>query len=224
MTGCGGGGSSSDAQGSGSAGSTAGAADSSGSSASGANGTAATQKPSIQGSPPASATVGQVYSFQPQASGGAGSLSFTIANKPAWAAFNASTGQLSGTPTASDVGTDANIEISVTDGTNVVSLPPFNITVAQAPVAQGGPGTVTLSWQPPTENTDGSPLMNLAGYNIHYGTQSQDYTSTVKVSNPGLTTYVLQSLPKGTYYFAVTAYNSSGVEGEYSPEVSAAVN
>lgn len=247
LTGCGGGSSSdtSTAQGtdpssgvgsSGSVGSTSGAGStantgstsggtSSSSSAPSTAGVSPTQKPTIQGTAPTTATVGQAYSFQPQASGGAGALSFTVANKPAWAAFSASTGQLSGTPAATDVGTASSVEISVTDGASVVSLPAFNITVAAAPASQtAAAGTVTLSWQPPTENTDGTPITTLAGYNIYYGTAPQTYTSTIKVSNPGLATYVVQSLPAGKYYFAVSAYDSSGAESDYSQEVSATVN
>ena len=83
---------------------------------------------------------------------------------------------------------------------------------------------MTLSWQPPTENTDGTALTNLAGYNIHYGTQPQDYTSVIKVANPGLATYVIDSLPAGTYYFSVAAYNASGTESSFSPELSVSVN
>lgn len=97
------------------------------------------------------------------------------------------------------------------------------------PTTSGGGTTVTtsgqnvtLGWQPPTENTDGSPLKDLQGYKIHYGTVSQDYTTTIQVSNPGVATYVVQNLPAGsTYYFAVTAYNSAGTESLLSDEVSA---
>ncbi len=178
--------------------------------------------PTIAGSAPTMATVGQAYSFQPKATGtGKEVLSFVIANKPSWASFNATTGQLSGTPSASNVGTYSGVEISVTDGTSVASLAAFNITVG---AAQGGTGSVTLSWQPPTENTNGSVLTNLAGYNVHYGTQSQSYTSDVQVANSGASTYVVQNLSPGTYYFAVTAYNSDGSESQYSPEVSTTIN
>jgi hypothetical protein len=83
---------------------------------------------------------------------------------------------------------------------------------------------VTINWQPPTENTDGSSLTDLAGYNIHYGTASGKYTQTIAVSNPGLATYVVSSLTPGTYYFAVAAVNSSGTESPLSSEVSATVN
>lgn len=87
----------------------------------------------------------------------------------------------------------------------------------------GNDGGVTLDWMPPTENTNGSALTNLAGYNIHYGTSSGDYTQTVSVSNPGLATYVVDNLTPGTYYFSVGAVNSQGVESPLSPEVSATV-
>ena len=83
---------------------------------------------------------------------------------------------------------------------------------------------VTINWQPPTENTDGSTLTNLSGYTIHYGTKSGDYTQTVSVSNPGLATYVVDNLSPGTYYFTVAAVNSSGAESPLSSEVTATVN
>jgi hypothetical protein len=85
-------------------------------------------------------------------------------------------------------------------------------------------GNVTINWNPPTQNMNGSPLTNLAGFKIHYGTASQKYTQTITVSNPGLVTYVVADLSPGTYYFAVTAYSSAGTESPLSPEVSAKVN
>ncbi len=83
---------------------------------------------------------------------------------------------------------------------------------------------VTINWQPPTENTDGSALTNLSGYDIHYGTKSGDYTQAVSVSNPGLATYVVDNLSPGTYYFTVAAVNSAGTESSLSSEVTATVN
>jgi hypothetical protein len=83
---------------------------------------------------------------------------------------------------------------------------------------------VTLSWQAPTENTNGSELTDLSGYTIHYGTQSQNYTNQIQVDNPGLTTYVVDNLSPGTYYFAVSANTSGGFQSALSPEVSATVN
>jgi len=85
-------------------------------------------------------------------------------------------------------------------------------------------GAVTLSWDAPTENANGSALMDLAGYKVHYGSASKDYSDTIEVANPGLTTYVVQNLPAGTYYFAISTYNSMGVESSLSGEVSTQVH
>lgn len=106
-------------------------------------------------------------------------------------------------------------------------------TAATAPVTSGQTASsppptastgVTINWNPPTENTDGTPLTNLAGYDIHYGTTPQNYTKTIAVSNPGIATYVVDNLSPGTYYFSVTAVNSQGAESPMSSEVSATVN
>ena len=92
-------------------------------------------------------------------------------------------------------------------------------TVGTAPRAEAqGAGNVSLTWQAPTENTDGSALQNLGGYIIHYGTASKQYTSQVTITNPGLTTYVVESLPAGTYYFSMTATTSAGVQSSPSSE------
>jgi Fibronectin type III domain len=84
--------------------------------------------------------------------------------------------------------------------------------------------TLTLSWQAPTENSDGSALTDLKGYRIHYGLKSESYSDTIDVTNPGLTTYVVQNLPAGTYYVSLTAYNSKGDESTLSGEVSTQVD
>jgi hypothetical protein len=88
-----------------------------------------------------------------------------------------------------------------------------------------GSGSVTLSWQPPTENADGSPLTDLSGYNIYVGTTSNTYDyMEIRLDNPGLTAYVVDNLDPGTYYFAATSLNSSGVESSFSGEVVRTVN
>jgi Fibronectin type III domain len=87
-----------------------------------------------------------------------------------------------------------------------------------------GTNAVSLSWLPPTENTNGSALTDLTGYTIYYGTQSQNYTNQIQVANPGLTTYVVDNLSPGTYYFAVTATAADGSQSAYSPEVTATVD
>ena len=77
--------------------------------------------------------VGKSYTFQPSASDPDGNpLTFSISNKPSWASFSATTGRLSGTPAASNVGTFANIVISVSDGQASASLQSFSIAVNAA--------------------------------------------------------------------------------------------
>ena len=70
-------------------------------------------------------------------------------------------------------------------------------------------GSATLSWNAPTLNTDGSALTNLAGYRIVYGTSASNLSQTIQLSNPGLTSYAIENLAPGTYYFAVRAFTSS---------------
>lgn len=84
--------------------------------------------------------------------------------------------------------------------------------------------SVTLGWQAPTQNTDGSPLADLAGYKIRYGTAPDNYTQTVAVTNSSLSRYVVDNLPPGIYYFTITAYNSAGLESDPSKEASITVN
>jgi Fibronectin type III domain len=150
-----------------------------------------------------------------------GTVRFTIANLPSWAKFNSSTGEVAGTPGSGQVGQYTGIAINLVAGTQVVALPAFSITVADA---NSQSSAVTLSWQPPTENSDGTALVDLKGYKIHYGPASKSYSDTIQVSNPGITTYVVQNLAAGNYYFAVTAYNSTGHESSLSAEVSTLVN
>jgi hypothetical protein len=168
--------------------------------------------PRITGTPSTSVLQGTAYSFAPSATDADGStLTFSIANAPAWATFNSSTGQLSGTPTAAQIGSYNNITISVSDGTSKVSLPAFGIQVVATAT-----GSVTLSWMPPTQNTDGSPLNNLAGYKIYWGKSAGSYTNSVTVNNPGLATYVVDQLTPAVWYFAVTALASNGAESGHS--------
>jgi len=71
--------------------------------------------------------------------------------------------------------------------------------------------TVSVSWNPNTES-------DLAGYRLYSGPSSRVYTNTVDV---GLATrYTYTNVPYDvTVYFAVTAYNTSGLESDLSNEV-----
>lgn len=79
--------------------------------------------------------------------------------------------------------------------------------------------TASLSWDAPDSNIDGTPVDDLAGYRVYYGTSSGNYTSFVDI---GLSnTAVIDSLtPGATYYFVITTYDTSGNESAFSNEVS----
>ena len=64
--------------------------------------------------------------------------------------------------------------------------------------------------------TDGSTLTDLAGYRIRYGTSASALTQTIAIDNASVTTYVVEDLAPATWYFAVTAVNSTGSESTYS--------
>jgi len=77
--------------------------------------------------------------------------------------------------------------------------------------------SVTLAWDSPTTNSDGSVLTTLAGFKLYYGTSYRSYTSSIDVENA--TIYKVSGLAAGTYHFAVTAYDIYGNESDYSDEV-----
>jgi len=172
----------------------------------------ANRAPTISGTPTTNVSSGTAYSFRPTASDPDGNtLTYSIANRPSWATFNENTGQLSGTPAAANAGTYSNIAISVSDGTLSASLRSFAITVVQS-----SSGNATLSWTPPTQNTDGTSLGNLAGYRIVYGRTSSSLDQTLQVANPGTASYTITGLASGTWHFRVKAYSSSGAESDVS--------
>jgi len=180
--------------------------------------------PVLSGKPAATATVGAAFSFQPTARDPNGlKLTFAIWGKPAWLNFDKTTGRLYGTPTAADVGKYSPIGISASDGYYSGNLPSFGITVPSGG-ASLPPAAVTIAWTPPTENTNGSTLTNLAGYHIYYGTSQSNLNKVVDISNPGVATYVLSDLTSGTWYFALTSVNSAGVESVRSSVISTVVD
>lgn len=179
--------------------------------------------PVITGTPPAIATVGSTYSFQPRGHDPHGlPITFGISDKPAWLSFNRATGRLSGRPTEADVGRYSHIGITVSNGYRSAQLAFFSITVPTQG-AELPPSAVTIAWTPPTENTNGTALTNLAGYHLYYGTTESDLSKVVDITNPGLATYVLSDLSSGTWYFALTSVNTAGVESVRSAVISTVV-
>ena len=174
--------------------------------------TGANTPPTISGTPAAEVMALTAYSFTPTADDVDGdTLTFSVTGLPSWASFNTLTGELSGTPQEADVGTYSGITITVSDGVDSADLGPFTITVQAV-----GVGSVTLSWTTPTLNEDGTPLNDLDGYWIYWGTTPGVYPNSVRIDNESLTTYVVDNLVPGTYEFVATSFNTAGVESSYS--------
>lgn len=89
---------------------------------------------------------------------------------------------------------------------------------AVAMIAVNVTGVLALNWQAPTENVDGTALVDLAGYRVYYGQFSRNYSGEVPVSNPSATSTSI-SVPAGTYYVAMTALDGDGNESGYSNEI-----
>lgn len=176
--------------------------------------------PVISGTPPTLVQAQVAYSFTPTASDPDGdALTFTIANKPAWATFNAQTGALTGTPALAQVGSFVNVTIGVTDGKATVNLPSFSVEVTAVP-AVANDKSATLSWAAPTQRIDGTPLVNLSGYKVFVGQASRNYSRIIDVAGAPNTRYTVTGLSTGTWYFSISAYDAAGLESDKSPEVS----
>ena len=99
-------------------------------------------------------------------------------------------------------------------GAEQVSPPPSQVA-----------GTATVLWDEVTENADGSPCTDLAGYRVHYSTNTP-----VSVGSPmkqvGTTTQAtIDNLVKGqTYYFRVSSIDFAGNESISTEEISIVVN
>lgn len=79
-------------------------------------------------------------------------------------------------------------------------------------IAGASAQNVKLSWHP-------NPESNIAGYNVYYGTQSNNLTDWIDVGNT--TTTTLKGLQVGvTYYAALQAYNTLGNSSDLTAEIS----
>jgi len=80
-----------------------------------------------------------------------------------------------------------------------------------------GTGFTTLNWDAPINNTDDTPLVDLAGYIIYYGPITQAMSHSVYVEDPNVNTLVVENLRLDTnYMFVMTAVNNNRVESHYS--------
>jgi putative Ig domain-containing protein len=173
--------------------------------------TPANQAPSVVARVDETVRVGQSYDAQTVANDADGDrLTYSAGNLPPWASIDTNNGRITGTPAAQDVGVYESITISVTDtARHVTTTRPFSITV----VGNAGRGVASLRWELPPSKMDGSPLNDLAGYRILYGRHSNDLDQSVFIGDAAATSYEIDSLGEGVWYFAVIAINASGLEG-----------
>jgi hypothetical protein len=172
--------------------------------------------PVLSGTPAGSVQVGQRFAFTPTTSGGAATMKYSVANKPAWLTFDAGNGSLSGTPAAKDVGAYKAVTLSVSSAGETASLAPFDVTVSPASSTPAN-----LSWIAPSNSTSGG-VLDLSGYHIYYGASANSLPNVVSVG-AGETSYVFNNLKPGVWYFAVAAVNSDNVESTMSAVVPAQI-
>lgn len=103
-------------------------------------------------------------------------------------------------------GADAVAKVFVSASAVVIATVP--VPTSSPPPVATGTGSAKLTWIPPTQNTDGSALTDLAGFYVYMGTGT---TPLAKLSASTLS-YTVAGLAPGTYVFAVTAVNSAGLE------------
>jgi hypothetical protein len=109
---------------------------------------------------------------------------------------------------------------STTAGSGTTAVASNGTASGSAPSQSASSGTATLDWTPPTQNSDGTTLTDLAGYTVYYGTSPGSLTQKVRITNPGLSAYTMTNLTPGTWYFAVTSTSSTGTESALSGVVS----
>jgi hypothetical protein len=169
--------------------------------------------PTISGSPQTALVVGTPWSFTPDAADPDGdALTFTIRNQPSWAQFDPENGRLWGIP--HEAGRYGEISITVEDSYGAsASLDTFTLQVDEPTL-----GTATVSWEAPTTRTDGSPLPSseLVGYRVYWGTDPNNLERMDEIDNQGVLSLHIANLEKGTWYFAVTAICSKGLESPKS--------
>jgi hypothetical protein len=145
----------------------------------------------------------------------------SIVKFPALAALFALATLLAGCSDSDDTAGTAAAPASTTSSTTSATTTSTTTSTTTATVTStatdgSSNGAATLSWVPPTENTNGQSISDLAGYYIYYGTDESDLSQIISVAGADTTTFVVNGLVSGTYYFAVRAYNTMGVDSAQS--------
>lgn len=162
--------------------------------------------PLISGTPPTSVPQGVSYTFTPTSSY---STSFTIANKPSWAAFDTASGTLSGI--AATAGTFGNIIITAVNDNGTMALPPFSISVDPLPPAiSGTPATsatagVAYSFTPTATNATGFSISGTIPTGLNFNPASGTLSGTP--SRPGVFGPIVISAVNGNLSSALPPFN-----------------
>jgi hypothetical protein len=78
--------------------------------------------------------------------------------------------------------------------------------------------SVEVEWDPTTLRIDDSPVLEITGYRLYFGTAPGEYEHMVEVGTT--TASVVEGLADGQdYYFAATALDSYGTESGFSEEM-----
>ena len=83
-------------------------------------------------------------------------------------------------------------------------------------VIEARAGQAVLTWSPPLTNTDGTAL-SLTGFRIYHGPTATSLTEVVTLTSPGLTRYVVDNLPAGPRFFAMTALSATSESDPTAP-------
>ena len=147
--------------------------------------------------------------------GAASTLSWSATNATSCTASGGWSGSqaISGSESTSALSATTAYTLSCT-GTGGTTVQSATVTVTASTTAPTG--TATLSWVPPTENTDGTPVTTLTGYHIYYGTSQGALTQSIAASGATTTSYEISGLSSGTWYFAVAADAADGSESAQS--------
>jgi hypothetical protein len=100
------------------------------------------------------------------------------------------------------------------------TLPAITASKSYTLTCAWGSGTATISWVAPTQNTDNSPLTNLKGFRVLYGTSATNLNLSQSVNDPAARSVTIAALGAGTWYFAVRAVNTANAESDNSAVVS----
>ena len=86
-------------------------------------------------------------------------------------------------------------------------------------------GLVSISWVAPTSRVDNSTLSlsEIAGYRVYRGTDPDNLVLLKDTTDPSITNLNITETQPGTYYYAVTTYDTNGLESNYSEVVSKTV-